>query len=283
MPPALSEVAPDLQQLPPGLGELVQKGLAKLMADRITNATDYLTLMEQISPAPLPVRMTQSSPVLVMPNGVYMTPAAGTPVVLATAPTSNLTPIPMPAVGSGSAPVVGAATPPPGSIPNIPIGAINTTNASLSIHDETVSLRGPSITPSPQGASQRAATVSTRPTVADGREIPKKWLAIAALVIVAMLILTIVIFAIYQSRSTAAAVPVPAPVVEAAAVAAAGAADEGRADDGAEEAARRRPRDDGHARCGACRRRRRAARRCAAAAAEEEAARPSPLVSAARR
>ena len=49
-PPPFSEVAPNLQ-LPPGLEAVIQLGLAKVSAERITTAIDYMRKLDEVSRA----------------------------------------------------------------------------------------------------------------------------------------------------------------------------------------------------------------------------------------
>ncbi len=167
-PPPLGEIAPDVE-LPPGLEELIQRGLAKLVVDRIATAADYLILLDQVSPEPARVRMSTSQPVM-------MTPAAGMPIVLGSAPTASLevipggpaTPLPMPSL---QLPVV--MTPVPGTMTNVPV----------------------------------AQPMTAAPTPF---EIPNKWILIGAFVVVGLLI---VAFVLATTRTPATVtVPVPVPV-----------------------------------------------------------------------
>jgi len=126
-PPPFAEVAPDLQ-LPPGLEALINHGLAKVSAERISSATEYAAQLEAIARAagvevPMLPRASGQLPIPAGPHSMA-TPAPG---FLATpaAPFAAATPMPgvyTPATGVPTAagvytPATGvptAATPPRG-------------------------------------------------------------------------------------------------------------------------------------------------------------------------
>jgi len=56
-PPRFAVIAPGIE-IPPALEDIVQRGLVKTAADRIHTATDYLALLEELSPSPLGLRGT---------------------------------------------------------------------------------------------------------------------------------------------------------------------------------------------------------------------------------
>ena len=151
-PPPIAEIAPEVE-LPAGLEELVQRGLAKLVVDRIATAADYLILLDQVSPEPPPPRPRMTS----QPAITLMTPPLGMPV-LGSAPTATLDVIPS-----------NSMTPQPGALatvalPNAPTGQF---------------------------------------------EIPRKWIAIGALVVVGLLIVAFVL----ATTRTPTTVTVPVPVI----------------------------------------------------------------------
>jgi serine/threonine protein kinase len=116
--PAIAEVAPDLQ-LPPGLEELILRGLAKLQAERLSSANEYAALLEQVARA--------AGVELVMPRASGQLPVPGPHHPLATpSPGFLMTPSPhaaTPPPGSYATPPPGSyATPPPGSYATPPHG-----------------------------------------------------------------------------------------------------------------------------------------------------------------
>lgn len=100
--PPFAEIAPDLQ-VPPGLEDVITRGLAKISAERISSATDYVQMLDDVARAagvelPMMPRMSgqlsiPSGPHSITPNpGFMMTPppmAYATPV-----PGSMQTPFP---------------------------------------------------------------------------------------------------------------------------------------------------------------------------------------------
>jgi hypothetical protein len=143
------------------------------------------------------------------------TPASGTPVVLGTALTSNLVPLvasPVHAPSTANGPIATARS------------AVVDHDATTRLqpdHDATALLRGPAsaappplTSPSiqiiaPEDASMRAVSLPARPTIADGRDIPRKWIVIGGFVIVGMLIVALVILASHSSSGTTTAPAVP--------------------------------------------------------------------------
>jgi hypothetical protein len=76
-PPALAEVAPDLE-FPPGFEDMIHRGLAKTTAERIASATEYLTWIESVlAAAPHAIG---SAPVRVPDLASLMPMLAPTPV-----------------------------------------------------------------------------------------------------------------------------------------------------------------------------------------------------------
>ena len=185
-PPPIAEVAPELE-LPPGLEEMIQRGLVKVAADRIVSANDYLIWMEAIiappaigsapvlSPELLGVPTTSSSSFTPMP-GVIATPAPGTlrtPIATA-APSLSLTPIPG---ASRSAPA-------PGDVSGL-----------SSIEASTLLPR-----------STRAVSLADV-----GDPIPKRWLVIGAIVFGALIVIA-VILAIATRKAGSKPAPPPSSV-----------------------------------------------------------------------
>ncbi|HUS29693.1 MAG TPA: serine/threonine-protein kinase [Kofleriaceae bacterium] len=107
-PPPFSEVAPDLQ-IPPGLEAVIQHGLAKVSAERISSANEYLGRLDEVTRAAgydLGMMLPRSSGSLAIPAG----PHAVTP-----SPGFLMTPAPFPA-HPGNTPAAGVhvMTPPGG-------------------------------------------------------------------------------------------------------------------------------------------------------------------------
>jgi eukaryotic-like serine/threonine-protein kinase len=113
-PPPFAEVAPDLQ-VPPGLEAVIQLGLAKVSAERITSANEYMARLDEVTRAAgydLNMTLPRSSGSLAIPAGPHsmatpmpssflMTPPPFAPVTTNTpsggvrvAPSSPLTPMP---------------------------------------------------------------------------------------------------------------------------------------------------------------------------------------------
>jgi hypothetical protein len=113
-PPPFSEVAPDLQ-VPPGLEAVIQHGLAKVSAERITSANEYMAKLDEVTRAAgydLNMTLPRSSGSLAIPAGPHnmatpmpsnflMTPTPFAPVSTNTpsggvrvAPSSPMTPMP---------------------------------------------------------------------------------------------------------------------------------------------------------------------------------------------
>jgi serine/threonine protein kinase len=123
--PPIAEVAPDVS-LPPGLEELIQRGLAKLQAERLSSANEYRALLEQVARAAgVELAMPRASGQLSISTGPHhalATPSPGfamTPAPYAATPSpgSYATPSPgsyaTPSPGTYATPPHGSPTPPP--------------------------------------------------------------------------------------------------------------------------------------------------------------------------
>ncbi len=183
-PPPFAEVAPDLA-LPPGLEEIVQRGLAKVSAERQGSAAEYQQQLDQILraaghdvPTPMSARASQS---MGIPIGPYAIP---------TPPPGTLTGTPAP----------GFLTPSPGFLATpMPFPTMTTASSE----------------------SQRAPTApvrSTRKSLADISEpIPRRWL-IAAAIFVALAIVGALVLLSRGNKSSheppkpGTAIPVAVPM-----------------------------------------------------------------------
>jgi serine/threonine-protein kinase len=97
-PPPFAEVAPDLE-LPPGIEAVVQRGLAKISAERIGNALDY---MQQLDDA---LRAAGVDPLVAVPRASSQLSIASGPYSIPTPPPGYLmTPMPQRYGEMGSAP-----------------------------------------------------------------------------------------------------------------------------------------------------------------------------------
>jgi serine/threonine-protein kinase len=78
--PPLAEIAPDIA-VPPGLEDVIQRGLAKVSAERISSATEYIAALDDVSRAagvemPMLPRTSGSLPIPSGPHS-FTTPAPG--------------------------------------------------------------------------------------------------------------------------------------------------------------------------------------------------------------
>ena len=161
-PPRIAEVAPELD-VPPALEDVIQRGLIKASAERITSAADYLAMLDGVlasahGSAPRPVGMA-----------------------LGTANTA----LQLPAEPSGVAPIM-VTTPAPGTLaPLTPLPG---------------ALPGP-VHATPVGAQTTSLAAATRAiSLADAAPIPRNWIKVGG-IIVGVLILVAAILAL-ASRSS---------------------------------------------------------------------------------
>src|SRR5262245_2277012 len=110
-PPPFAEVAPDLE-LPPGIEVVINRGLAKVSAERISSALDY---MQQLDDA---VRAAGYDPMQAVPRSSAQLPIPSGPHSISTPVPGSLFMTPPPhAYGSGATSMRGtAATPPRGNV-----------------------------------------------------------------------------------------------------------------------------------------------------------------------
>jgi len=216
-PPMVVEAAPGLD-LPPGLEDVVAQGLAKVASERFQHALDYISALD-----------TVIANALVMPAG--SAPVAATHAA-ASAPLSPAALGMMATASFAPAPPVGTPTPPPRA-PNpglrTPVPEFGDQSMIM-----TVLPGDPHATPFPgapayttpvpgsltppvsetaiidleRSARDRPQRASSLADVSD--PIPRRWLVIGALVVVAGLVLAVVLLA--SSAGDKKAVPKTAPV-----------------------------------------------------------------------
>jgi serine/threonine-protein kinase len=185
-PPAISEVAPDVGAgLPPGLEDMLQRGLIKTAADRISSASDYLVWLEAVGAA-APAAATGSAPVQVPENQL-----------LGVQPTESFTPMPV-AVATPVPGSPGSSAPPNRSISGTPVAGTPVAGTPVAGTPVVDSIDKPALPPSTRAVS-----------LADvGEPIPKRWLVTGAAVIGVLTVLAIIL-AITQcgSKSNRSAEP----------------------------------------------------------------------------
>jgi serine/threonine-protein kinase len=153
-PPPLHVVAPQLQ-LPPGLEDVVRRGLAKIAAERISSASDYIAMLDGVAGAVghlthvAPPEQDQS---LAIPIGPYA-------------------PIATPSPSATPFPALEAVTPTPAPAVTTPLRA----------------------TPPPSIAMPPASRPVSLAEVAE--PIPRRWIVIAAVVVAVALVIAIVLVA----------------------------------------------------------------------------------------
>ncbi|HEU0032685.1 MAG TPA: protein kinase [Kofleriaceae bacterium] len=156
-PPPLAEVAPDVE-VPPGLEDMLQRGLAKPSGERIASAADYLAWIDAILTGALgsaPVAMPAMSPPARLATpvpGSLRTPMPG--AIATAAPSRALTPVPK---GRGDR-VSGSA----------PTATLDSVDTSMPLSTRAVSL-------------------------AEAEPVPKRWLFVGAIVLAVLVVLAIVL------------------------------------------------------------------------------------------
>ncbi len=171
-PPHLADVAPDLE-LPDGLDALVQHGLAKLTADRIASAGEYLTLLDDLDPIAVPMRAIASSPAI---------------AAIGIAPTALKLQTPSP-----------AQTPDPTAKP---VAAQTPWPAEASA---PVSTEPPPQTPAPRTSALAAIALPDAPPI------PKAWLRRGGIAIAAAALFTIAVALATRPHDEPKLAPVPKP------------------------------------------------------------------------
>ena len=197
-PPRLADIAPDLD-VPAALEDIIQHGLQKLVAERISTATDYLAMLDAFSPplhtlprlatvpdpsGPAPQR-TSGGPGLSreVPVGDASRPTARSgpaPAVVSSsrAALGGLTPSP-----AGPATAAAGTTPPPQAGPGQPTTPLPTTTGPLRARPVSLEL-------APVPRTIRAVSLGDA-----GEPIPLTWIvrsgAVIGLVIIAAIALAI--------------------------------------------------------------------------------------------
>jgi hypothetical protein len=178
-PPAISDIALDVSiELPPGLEEMIQRGLAKPAAERIASAVDYLTWIESILVAAPPA--LGSAPRQMPP-----------PEALGAMPTASLTPAPAISPGSLAMPVATAAQ------TQTPLPAVDGLGLTAAI--EAIA---------PGELPHRGRAPSLADAVAD--PVPRRWVKIGAMVLAALVALAIIL-ALATRGSSQPEAPAKAP------------------------------------------------------------------------
>jgi hypothetical protein len=157
-PPHLLDVAPDAE-LPDKLDALVQHGLAKLPPDRIGSAAEYLTLLDELSGEPAPVRAI-SSPAI---DALGTAPTAHTPFPAQTPMPANV------AVPANSSAIGAVALPVAPPIPSqwaMRAGIIAGVVVLLAIVLAIVAHHGASPTPAPSPPPHAKPAVTPAPRAA---------------------------------------------------------------------------------------------------------------------
>jgi serine/threonine protein kinase len=184
-PPAIVEVAPDLE-LPPGLEDALQQGLAKTAADRMST-TDFLATIETILATAVGSAPVRHVDPLGHTHGVIATPIPGSypPMATATAaPSFSFTPIP--------------------------------DNRSLGLTAALESITVPG-TLLPASSAQAPPTVVDLPvatravSLAEVGPVPRRWFVVGAIVIAALIILAIILAIALRGGKSATPDPAPAP------------------------------------------------------------------------
>jgi len=197
-PPAIAQMVPDIAgELPAGLEDMVQRGLAKIAAERIPSATDYIAWIDAIVSAgtatgSAPVIATGGSPLDALTPAVLATPLPGT--------------LPSPVPGTLTAP--GAATPVPGTVTPVP-GTVTPVPGTATPVPGTASplaaVAAPSIamTPLPTAHTPVPDTQTPPPiavdratravSLADAAPIPRRWLIRGAIVAVVTIVVVILL------------------------------------------------------------------------------------------
>ncbi len=195
--PPLAEIAPDIV-VPPGLEDVIQRGLAKISAERIPSATEYIQALDDVSRAagidmPMLPRTSGSLPIPSGPHSLH-TPAPG---FLATPPPMAYA-TPSPGSIGQPTPYPGYATPVPAHLTPLP-GDLG--------HAPTQSL----------GDLPRAASNVSLADVANQPLSPRIKLAALAIVAGALVLAIYFIFGHKAApKTTVLKVPVAVPTVDKA-------------------------------------------------------------------
>ena len=173
-PPRVAEVAPDVE-IPPGLETVIQRGLVKSQADRISSANEYLAALDGV------VAATHGSGPALRFLGTPLGSEASN-AALGTAPTYSQ---------------VAIATPPPGTLTPFtpaPFTPVPGTLGTLPVSDHT------QVMP----ASTRAVSL------ADAPPLPRSWLKLGVVAILVAVIVVVVLKIITSGGESAPAPTKPA-------------------------------------------------------------------------
>ncbi len=192
-PPALAEVAPDIE-IPPGLEEVLARGLAKVMAERFTKASDYIGAIDAVlAGVPLSsARELGNAQTALLPTEN----AADASVMIEVIPGTS-TPVP----GRYATPAAGVVRTPVGGVARVTVpGAMRTPPGGVARTPVPGTLQAPvaGAAPTPHGApssSERISLESARRAIslADITEpVPKRWLVIGAIVLGAGILIALV-------------------------------------------------------------------------------------------
>jgi len=196
-PPPFAEVAPDLQ-VPPALEALIHRGMAKLQAERIGSANEYIAELDGIAAAsglamPMLPRASGQIAIATPPYGLTVTPVPGhlTPLPGALAVhgvhVTHATPVP----GSHATPAPGAYTTPP------PVH-----------HGELAVAATQSLESIPKAARQVSLAEAASEPLPKALKVAAIAIVIAAISIAAMLLLS----GKHEPSSGGSTVPIGAPV-----------------------------------------------------------------------
>ncbi len=198
-PPTIAEVAPELG-VPQALEAIIQKGLVKAQDERIGSATEYISLLDSVTASLAPAAASEGIAAI----GYAHTHDALTPAPLATPPPGT---IPPPGL-----------TPPPGSIPpGLTPGAMPPPGPS----SHTPSPLGPHtpapFTPQPFAQPYGAAPTVALPNVSLGALPPAQtnWAKIGAVILGAIVIISILVAISGRGKGAAPSTPVTAPATKA--------------------------------------------------------------------
>lgn len=188
-PPRLAEVAPDLE-LPPNLEEVLERGLAKISAERYASAVEFIGALDAVI------------------AGVPL--ASGRPVELGLAQTANLTPLPQDQSIMMEV-IPGTATPVHGVV-RLPDGRLATPLPGT--------LHAPAATAAPTTDVERAQRAVSLADV-DLPPLPRRWYVIGAIVIGAGILIAIILALATGGKKSATArgtppvvLPVPVQMVD---------------------------------------------------------------------
>lgn len=198
-PPPFAEVAPDLQ-VPRGLEELINRGLAKISAERVATAIEYIALLDEVARAAgvdLP-SVPRASGQLPIPAGPHSMETPGRGFLMTPPPTAYATPPP----GGYSTPPHGVPTPVPGNYATPPHGTPHPVH-----HGELAIAATQSLDSLPKSARQVSlAEVASEP-------LPRKYKVVAGVMVAAAIgILVVLLIGGKKHGDPTRIVTVPVPM-----------------------------------------------------------------------